>query len=88
MGLKKSKTEVETPETPTMENHASKNEDNCARVDKIAQATRLLAEEFGIDESYYVTKVDDKGTSFSIGFSNAEYDITIKIKDAVQSGLV
>lgn len=44
-------------------------------------ATALIADTFNIGENFYVTKVDDKGSNITVGFSNRDFDVTVKIKD-------
>lgn len=52
-----------------------------ASTEKIALANQLLAHQFNIDDTFYVTKVDDKGSSLTMGFANKDYDVIIKIKN-------
>lgn len=59
-----------------------------ASTDKINTAIELLAHQFNIDDTFYVTKVDDKGKSLTLGFANLDYVVTIKIKDTEEMGLV
>jgi hypothetical protein len=59
-----------------------------ASTEKIALANELLAHQFNIDETFHVTKVDDKGKSLTLGFANLDYEVTIKIKDTEEMGII
>lgn len=74
---------VETPNINAEEVEAIEkdNEVALASTEKIALANQLLAHQFNIDDTFYVTKVDDKGNSLTMGFANKDYDVIIKIKN-------
>lgn len=97
MALKKKK--IEQPEVVEAEvveniNEAEKeaiandNEVSVASTEKIALANELLAHQFNIDETFHVTKVDDKGNTLTLGFANLDYEVQIKIKNVEEMGLI
>ena len=59
-----------------------------ANTKKMEMATQLLASQFNIDESFYLTKMDDKGNTMTLGFANNDYSVTIKIKNVEEMGLI
>ena len=59
-----------------------------ANTKKMEMATQLLASQFNIDESFYLTKMDDKGNTMILGFANNDYSVTIKIKNVEEMGLI
>ena len=86
MALKKKVKEEPVVETPNInaeevEAIEKDNEVALASTEKIALANQLLARQFNIDDTFYVTKVDDKGNSLTMGFANKDYDVIIKIKN-------
>ena len=92
MALKK-KVKEEVVETPniTVEEAEAIEKDNevaLASTEKIALANELLARQFNIDDTFYVTKVDDKGHTLTMGFANKDYDVIIKIKNTDEMGLI
>ena len=95
MALKKAKTEEVTPEV--IEENITEDEAEAlykqenvtlASTEKIALANELLAHQFNIDETFHVTKVDDTGKSLTMGFANLDYEVTIKIKDTEEVGII
>ena len=59
-----------------------------ANTKKMEMATQLLASQFNIDESFYLTKMDDRGNTMTLGFANMDYDVTIKIKNVEEMGII
>lgn len=95
MALKKAKTEEITSEvisenitTNEAESISEQETVTLASTEKIALANELLAHQFNIDETFHVTKVDDKGKSLTMGFANLDYEVTIKIKDTEEVGII
>lgn len=95
MSLKKKKVEepVEELEVVTTEEiveEANKEfkEVTVASTAKLQLANELLAHQFNIDDTFYVTKVEDKGHSMTLGFANKDYEVTIKIKDTDEMGII
>ena len=59
-----------------------------ANTRKLELANELLAHQFNIDETFYLTKVADTGKTMTLGFANMDYEVTIKIKDTEEMGLI
>lgn len=53
---------------------------------KLQLAMELLARQFNIDSTFYLTKSQDKGHSMTLGFSNMDYNVTIEIKNTDEMG--
>ena len=54
---------------------------------KIDLAMELLAHQFNIDGTFYLTKAMDKGNKMTLGFSNMDYNVTVEIKNVEEMGL-
>lgn len=85
MSLKKSNPNINEDEIKAIE---EQEEIAVASTEKIQLANQLLAHQFNIDDSFYMTEAKDKGNSLTLGFSNFDYDVKIKIKDVYEMGLI
>ena len=82
---------VETVENITAEEKDAIQKDtevSVASTAKLELANQLLAKVFNIDDSFQVTSVKDGGNHMTIGFANIDYEVTIKIKNCEEIGLV
>lgn len=59
-----------------------------ANTKKLELANELLARQFNIDGSFYLTQSKDSGKSMTLGFANMDYEVVIKIKNTEEMGLV
>lgn len=74
-----------TPEENVVLSDSGK-EVSVANSKKLELAMELLAHQFNIDESFYLTKSQDKGNKMTLGFSNTDYNVTIEIKNVEEMG--
>lgn len=59
-----------------------------ASTEKLRLANELLAHQFNIDDTFHVTQVKDTGKSMTLGFANGDYEVTVKIKDTEEMGII
>lgn len=59
-----------------------------ANTKKLELANELVAKQFNIDSTFYLTQSKDSGKSMTLGFANGNYEVTIKIKDTEEMGLI
>ena len=84
MALKKTKKfeeEVEdliTPEEPTEE---------VASVEKLSKAAQIVSDKFGLDNTYHVTKFNDKKSTVELTLENFEYIVSVTLKNPSAQGL-
>lgn len=64
-----------------------KEEETGANTDRLRIATSLVSRLFNLDNSYSVSKFDDKGKVMNLTMENREFAINIQIKDSGRHGL-
>lgn len=58
-----------------------------ADVERMRRATSIVSGLFNLDESYHVTKYDDKGKVISLSLENKDFVLNVQIKDGNRHGL-
>lgn len=54
--------------------------------DRLSIASDMAKHHFGIGDDYYITGFKDTGKTLTMSFSNPQFEVTIKVKEA--EGLV
>lgn len=64
------------------------NEEQGVSVEKMSRAVDLVSKKFNLtDKGFVVTGFVDKGSKVTVALANADFDITITIKDSEKYGI-
>lgn len=91
-------TAVETPveeqgvmnesEKEAVKEQENKVEETGANTERLQLATNLVSSKFNLDDSYRVSKFDDKGKVVNLTLENGEFIVAVTIKDSDRHGMI
>ena len=79
MALKKKTETIEEIAEEVAEEITS--EHDIASVDKLNKVTEIVSDKFGLDNTYHVTKFNDKGNKVELTLENLEYIVAVTLKN-------
>jgi enoyl-[acyl-carrier-protein] reductase (NADH) len=79
MALKKKTETIEEIAEEVAEGFTS--EHDIASVDKLNKVTEIVSDKFGLDNTYHVTKFNDKGNKVELTLENLEYIVAVTLKN-------
>ena len=75
----------ETEYSPTQEEISGENPDSTS----LNKALDIISDEFNLrDKDYVLTAFDDKVSTIKLTMVNPDYEVTVKIRDVVNSGII
>lgn len=88
MALKKKEDALNENEVSAIQQEEKREEESGATTERLTMATRIISQQFGLDESYHVSKFNDKGKVVDLTLENEDFIVAVTIKNSEAKGMV